>query len=358
MLSSGRYELELSERRLANSLLILRMNVGTSNMEFKYLPLGQRMFDRSGVGTKPIQLAKTSAVVDTLRASKAGYKTQSKAISSYTGTVDFSLGTSSWASGACWKYNSATIGAADVSRWNGLATTWFKDRTGKHHVTWFDDDHKEYMILSARQQQPCRMTSAGKLTCTRNPKDLDAHTQAEIHGSSCLAKLATERTVKMGKKYRYGFEVCLPSGANSWKEKVLFTQMWAASKTNPPFCLILENGGDVRLGIKGDNRTPAQIIADNKNYQFRDDPTIVSNLPENKCQTFQIEIVADRTGAAGLLRIWHNGVKIYDTQDKFGKPVKVGYNAPLYMPQLGAYAFGGNSVPFTLIFDKIWFQVP
>jgi hypothetical protein len=265
---------------------------------------------------------------------------------------------------ACWKYDSRTIGARDVSRWNELASQGTSGGRAPRSVTWFDDNHINYLVRH-RFTQPCRMTETGQMNCEWSPGDKGEHTEFAIHGSSCIGDLKSPTALKENKLYQFGFDMCLPADINSGSKRFLITQIWSDARLgngNPPIALTTsKKSGSTSLvmWVRGDTRSRGQFQSSGKSYQFVDSTVIARNIKGGKCYRFALEFLIDeRPGGSGHVAVWMDGKKVYDLRETYRGRVQVGYSARHLTPRLGVYAGGKGDTAMSASYDNIWFMAP
>jgi Polysaccharide lyase len=260
---------------------------------------------------------------------------------------------------ACWKYDSATIDATEVSRWNVLATQWDASRSRPHKITWFDDDQQSIKFHHSYTNQTPMMTSSGLLTPTYRPGDIEKHTMVEMYGGkegeACSAHIKTSRTILEGKRYRVGFDIFIPIEAGSWNERFLAIQLHNPRLRNPPISFHFDgtSGNAFELILRGDDRHPDDW--DGK-HQFMDRVKLATDV-HGKWHHVEFEFVLDRFGAQGECTLWLDGAEVYDSRKKFGGPIKLSYFGDTYMPVLGIYATKKSKVTLSgVLYDKMWFM--
>jgi hypothetical protein len=98
--AAGDYQFNLMHHQIAATMMVVRVSIGKSVTSFRYLPLtaGRQTFTSAGtVLLTNGGLAKIKATVDSLQVTASGYTAKTTAISSYQGTVNISLDTSTLA---------------------------------------------------------------------------------------------------------------------------------------------------------------------------------------------------------------------------------------------------------------------
>jgi len=117
--STGFYRFNVAENRATAKLMIIKAAVGTTEMTFRYLPLTNGNFagglsNKSSGRSVSSQLAKLTAINDTLKVTATGYTAKSVAIVSYDQQIDIvldSIGSGSTGSLGCGK----TLGSINKS---------------------------------------------------------------------------------------------------------------------------------------------------------------------------------------------------------------------------------------------------
>lgn len=91
--SEGKHNISLPNTRSAASLNVLRVKIGSSVSLFKYVPdLGAvKLYSQNDLSDN--RILKAALSVDTIRASKGGYKTERVSVSQLNGTVNITLDT-------------------------------------------------------------------------------------------------------------------------------------------------------------------------------------------------------------------------------------------------------------------------
>jgi hypothetical protein len=98
--TAGDYQFNLMNHQIAATMMVIRVSIGRTVSSFRYLPLsnGMQTFSSSHVTPSTnVGLAKIKATVDTLNVTASGYIAKSTAISSFKGTVNITLDTSTLA---------------------------------------------------------------------------------------------------------------------------------------------------------------------------------------------------------------------------------------------------------------------
>jgi hypothetical protein len=114
----------------------------------------------------PFVAVLASSVVWACDGSGSGTGTVDPVVTQQDAPVATTSGDGSIPSSACWKYDSATISANDVNRWNNLSAEWDTSRAPPHKIDWFDDNQKSIKFLKNFEQLTPRMTASGLFTPT------------------------------------------------------------------------------------------------------------------------------------------------------------------------------------------------
>ncbi len=96
-LSAGNYRFDIMNRPLAANMMIIRVSIGKNASTFRYLPLkngGQPVTSGLAMPRADAGLGKIQVTLDSLKASAPGYKPKVVAISSYQGTYNITLDSS------------------------------------------------------------------------------------------------------------------------------------------------------------------------------------------------------------------------------------------------------------------------
>lgn len=93
--TAGNYRFDVIKRQLAANMMVVRVSIGQSAVNFRYLPLvnGHQAFTSSVATSTGGVLAKLQATADSLQVSASRYAAKTVKINSYDTTVDISLDT-------------------------------------------------------------------------------------------------------------------------------------------------------------------------------------------------------------------------------------------------------------------------
>jgi hypothetical protein len=94
---AGNYQFNLMNRNLASSMILAKVSLGNEVTTFQYFPFGnkgRKLRASNKAFSEKTVLAKASEIIDTIKVSSTGYLPGAKQISSYEGTMDITLDSS------------------------------------------------------------------------------------------------------------------------------------------------------------------------------------------------------------------------------------------------------------------------
>ncbi len=270
-----------------------------------------------------------------------------------------------------WEYRSSNMSASEIAAYND-------PQTGIQVVAFnrffhFDTDHPNHWFIGGLKTQHPKIDDVGRLVAVRQLGDTDPHSSIQGWTNySGPTAWPSGRSLKINHRYRFGFDLFLPSDAKNWIHQIPWTVLVQAHQVsdnargendvaarNPPFAIEIEavNGkGHWVVVTRGDNRR----LLPNKQYQYAEKHKIpVGKL--NKWYRFVVDVVWSYQEYAET-KVWLDGKLIYNRSvsstpgfmNAFNDVDPNGNNIGPALPATGLYNYDLPASPMTVMFDNIW----
>ena len=278
-----------------------------------------------------------------------------------------------------WEYRSENLSDEEIAAFNDPETG--AASLGVNQPFHFDPDHADYWFKRAGGQTP-HIDASGLLTSVRGEGDSNPHSgiDAWADGAGNTTEPAA-RSFPLHRRYRFGFDLYLPSGATAWLEQIdwaIILQCHQVSDgssdpaggvgRNPPFAITIESeDGQAYWGVtvRGDDR---QFLPD-KDYQYGPNASAAATgrasiapsaaAAVDQWYRFEVETVWSYM-ALGETKVWIDDQLIYDNSARDDPEFKNcfndwndGVNIAPSLPYFGLYNYD-LPTDMEVKYDRMW----